>query len=197
MTFLSILHDEVVEHRHGDTILHKQSCAVLYDDLFGKLLYLPAGFKEDRVDKHHRSGLKVQIEALVKVLTTPGAWVDFSLVEPRIRLGQGLWQVPPYYGQSSDTSSLGIGAERKWLLLQILLAMELLLRLDAALWLGSSDTFREFRLSSDEIHHFNKLRKKCPVHATIHLEYADDRLFLSHRHLVGWKASAFRTAAAS
>lgn len=158
IAFLCQLHDEVVEHGLGDTILHRQSCAVLYDELFNKLLYPPTDFKNDGVDKHNRAGLKVQIEALVKVLTTPGAWIDFSLVEPRIRLGQGLWEVPPYNGQSSDTTSRKAGAERKWLLLQILLAMELTVRLDAALRLGSSDTFREFHLSPDEIHHFNKLR---------------------------------------
>lgn len=163
MTFLSVLHDEVVEHGLGDTILHRQSCAVLYDELFSKLLYPPANLTEESIDKHHRAGLKVQIEALIKVLTTPGAWVDFSLVEPRIRLGQGLWQVPPYDGQLSDTSSCAIGAERKWLLLQILLAMELVVRLDAALRLGALDTFREFNLSGDEIHHFNKLRKKISI----------------------------------
>jgi hypothetical protein len=158
MAFLSHLHDEVIAHGLGNTILHKQSCGVLYDELFSNLLYLPTDHKNSGPEKHNRAGLKVQIEALVKVLTTPGAWIDFSLVEPRIRLGQGLWEVPPYDGQHSDTTSLKIGAERKWLLLQILLAMELMVRLDAALRLGSSDTFREFHLSPEEIHHFNKLR---------------------------------------
>lgn len=158
MTYLCQLHDEVIAQGLGDTILHKQSCAVLYDELFTKLLYLPTDRKAEGVEKHNRAGLKVQIEALVKVLTTPGAWIDFSLVEPRIRLGQGLWEVPPYNGQSSHTTSQKVGAERKWLLFQILLSMELMVRLDAALRLGSSDTFREFHLSPEEIHHFNKLR---------------------------------------
>ena len=158
MAFLCQLHDEVLEHGLGDTILHKQSCAILYDELFSKLLFPPTDFKDDGIEKHKRTGLKIQIEALVKILTTPGAWVDFSLVEPRIRLGQGLWEVPPYDGQSSDTTSQKPGAERKWFLLQILLSMELMVRLDAALRLGSSDTFREFHLSPEEIHHFNKLR---------------------------------------
>ena len=158
MAFLCQLHDEVIEHGLGDTILHRQSCAILYDELFSKLLYPPTDFKDDGIEKHKRGGLKIQIEALVKILTTPGAWVDFSLVEPRIRLGQGLWEVPPYDGQSSDTTSQKLGAERKWFLLQILLSMELMVRLDAALRLGSSDSFREFHLSPEEIHHFNKLR---------------------------------------
>jgi hypothetical protein len=158
IAFLCHLHDEVMAHGLSDTILHKQSCAVLHEVLFSSLLYPPADFKDDGIEKHNRVGLKVQIEALVKILTTPGAWIDFSLVEPRIRLGQALWEVPPYDGQSFDTTSLKPGAERKWLLLQILLAMELRVRLDAALRLGSSDAFREFLLSPEEIHHFNKLR---------------------------------------
>lgn len=158
MAFLCELHDEVLENGLGDTILHRQSCAVLYDELFSNLLYPPADFKDDGVNKEHRMGLKVQIEALISILTTPGAWVDFSLVEPRIRLGQGLWEVPPYDGQSPETAHLGIGAERKWLLLQILLSMELMVRLDAALRLGSSDKFRDFQLTGNEIHHFNKER---------------------------------------
>ena len=158
MAFLSNIHEDVVEQGLETTILHKQSCVVLYDELFSKLLYPPTGSSEDNFDKHHRMGLKVQIESLVQILTTPGVWIDFSLVEPRIRLGQGLWQLPPYDGQSFDTVNLRPGAERKWLLLQILLAMELMVRLVAALSLGSSDKFRDFHLTGDEIHHYNKLR---------------------------------------
>jgi hypothetical protein len=158
MAFLCELHDEVLEHGLGDTILHRQNCTVLYDELFTNLLYLPTKLKDDGGDKDHRAGLKVQIEALVNVLTTPGAWIDFSLVEPRIRLGQALWEVPPYDGQSPETLHLGIGAERKWLLLQILLSMELMVRLDAALRLGSSDNLRDFHLTGHEISHFNKER---------------------------------------
>ena len=158
LSYLSKVHDDVLELGVETTILHKQSCAALYDDLFTKLLYPPTKSTEESLGEHHRTGLKVQIETIVKVLTTPGVWIDFSLVEPRIRLAQGLWQLPPYDYQSSDTTTLRPGAERKWLLLQILLAKELMVRLVGALTLGSSEKFRDFHLTGDEIHHYNKMR---------------------------------------
>jgi hypothetical protein len=73
---------------------------------------------------------------LVDVLGAKDVWVDFSLVEWRIRLGQILWG-PPVESESEDDIVINNeavhqpGSQRYWLLLQILLSCELLLRLDA------------------------------------------------------------------
>lgn len=77
----------------------------------------------------------MQIESLIKVLATPDIWVDFSLVEWRIRLGQILWE-PPFESGAEDDITVNnevvheAGTQKYWLLLQILLSCELLLRLD-------------------------------------------------------------------
>ncbi|KAI0397712.1 hypothetical protein F5Y17DRAFT_321708 [Xylariaceae sp. FL0594] len=105
----------------------------LYDDLFQKVLYPPTS----GVDPGGSDSLAVQIYALVKTLAVSNAWIDFSRLEWRLRLGQILWGFP-LDDEVSDGSSISDGAdaqdraeERYWLLLQILLACELLTRLDA------------------------------------------------------------------
>lgn len=124
-----------------------------YDELFGHILHAP---KKSR-PLHSRSSsqssswgsgvtghLVAQIEALLDVLATPNVWIDFSHVEWRLRLGQILWtsSAPDEFGDgisrpqddSASPPSATYGeryTERYWLLLQILLSTELLLRLDA------------------------------------------------------------------
>ncbi|CZS96470.1 uncharacterized protein RAG0_05769 [Rhynchosporium agropyri] len=131
----SILVDQLLdisELYHEDPSKHHRQSVELYTQLFTMILFPPT-----RVTEHDDPySLKVQIEALVQVLAAPTVWFDFSLVEWRIRLGQILW------GASTDLDSEdGIsinnqstrdpGTERYWLLVQILLACELLIRLDA------------------------------------------------------------------
>ncbi|KAH8662199.1 hypothetical protein BX600DRAFT_481799 [Xylariales sp. PMI_506] len=127
----------------------------LYNDLFMKILYPPTR-PIDRKDPH---SLAVQINSLVKVLATANAWIDFSRVEWRIRLGQILWGVS-WDDEVEDGSSISDGndaqdrgEERYWLLLQLLLACELLLRLDA---ITDGDEFGAVNLKATEIHRFEK-----------------------------------------
>ncbi|KAK3951953.1 hypothetical protein QBC32DRAFT_152931 [Pseudoneurospora amorphoporcata] len=105
----------------------------LYNELFLHILHPPTKV----LDHRDPYSLSVQIAALVKVLAAPNVWIDFSLVEWRIRLGQLLWGTPDE-DQADDGASIKTGdpvsdvtEERYWLLLQILLACELLVRLDA------------------------------------------------------------------
>ncbi|EDU48523.1 hypothetical protein PtrSN002B_005450 [Pyrenophora tritici-repentis] len=106
------------------TILNNQSSGDLYANLFTKFL-TPPGYDDSTEDP---TGLQTQIAALLRVLALEGVWYDFSLVEWRIRLGQILWNEPE---PTSDFESRPLWAEREILLLQITLACELLLRLDA------------------------------------------------------------------
>ncbi|KAI7356621.1 hypothetical protein KC354_g10336 [Hortaea werneckii] len=76
--------------------------------------------------------LRTQIEALTKVLMQEGLWWDFSLVEWRIKLGLLLWADAP-----QDPYELP--RNRDVLLLQVMLAAELLVRL-SDLELASDNT---------------------------------------------------------
>ncbi|KAI7280065.1 hypothetical protein KC345_g4984 [Hortaea werneckii] len=76
--------------------------------------------------------LRTQIEALAKVLVQEGLWWEFSLVEWRIKLGLLLWADAP-----QDSPELP--SERDVLLLQAMLAAELLIRL-SDLELASDNT---------------------------------------------------------
>ncbi|KAI1504998.1 hypothetical protein F5X99DRAFT_333143 [Biscogniauxia marginata] len=127
----------------------------LYNDLFAKVLYPPTRV----IDRNEPHSLAVQIHALVKVLAAPNAWIDFSRVEWRIRLGQILWGFP-LDDELSDGSSINEGVnaqdrseERYWLLLQILLACELLIRLDM---ITEGDEYGVQSLKASEVHLFEK-----------------------------------------
>ncbi|KAI1077038.1 hypothetical protein F5B20DRAFT_553894 [Whalleya microplaca] len=127
----------------------------LYNDLFTKVLHPPTRV----IDHNDPYSLAVQIHALVKVLAASNAWIDFSRVEWRLRLGQILWGFP-LDDEISDESSIneGQGAqdrseERYWLLLQILLSCELLFRLDL---ITEGDEFGVGNLKVAEIHRFEK-----------------------------------------
>lgn len=119
--------------RYSAGILTRNMSSELYNDLFIHILHPP-----NRITDHGDPySLTVQIQALLKVLTAPNVWFDFSRVEWRLRLGQVLWGTiegdEVADGTSiaeSDTISECVH-ERYWLLLQILLACELLIRLDA------------------------------------------------------------------
>jgi hypothetical protein len=73
--------------------------------------------------------LKTQIAALQKVLSESELWHDFSQVEWRIRVGQLLWAAEE--AEASPFASDRRPSERDVLLLQMTLASELLVRLDA------------------------------------------------------------------
>lgn len=111
----------------------RASCHELFQELFNQILHPPHRTFTDPFS------LSVQISSLLKVLAAPNVWVDFSRVEWRIRLGQILWGTVDDDGEDSVSDGASITdaeetkelhEERYWLLLQILLACELLIRLD-------------------------------------------------------------------
>jgi hypothetical protein len=104
-----------------------------YNDLFRSFMR-PRYVAIDKKDNH---SLTNQIVALLKCLGTANVWIDLSHVEWRIRLGQILWGEPHGDRVTDGThihnpdSASDLVEEKYWLLLQILLATELLVRLDA------------------------------------------------------------------
>ncbi|KAF2499408.1 hypothetical protein BU16DRAFT_578984 [Lophium mytilinum] len=136
------------------TILDKHTPGELYANLFGKFL-TPPRFDADTLDP---TGLKVQIETLLKILRLGGIWFDFSLVEWRIRLGQTLWTAAD---AAADDESPAISnpdqtwSERDILLLQISLACELLIRLDAIS--GNSGDDSATQVTAEELESFTSL----------------------------------------
>ncbi|KAI1771722.1 hypothetical protein F4818DRAFT_202142 [Hypoxylon cercidicola] len=138
--------------RSGDRMKSQE----LYNELFTKTLHPPTRV----IDPKDPYSLAVQIQALVKVLAAPNAWTDFSRSEWRVRLGQVLWGFP-LDDEIFDGADINEGndaqdrsEERYWLLLQILLACELLIRLDTITegdeyGLGES-------LKASEVHRFEK-----------------------------------------
>ncbi|KIW57273.1 hypothetical protein, variant [Exophiala xenobiotica] len=147
--------DMVVTAGWRATVLDQMKSPELHDHLFGELLYPPRRLQDDS-KYHDKEAMKVQIEALVKVLATPGAWLDLSVPEARLRFGKILHSRTTKYDHTTGTMT--INPERKWLLIQVLLAIELVVRLDAALRLGIAMHAENFEISGEEIHHFNKLR---------------------------------------
>lgn len=136
-TLLSRLYDISEQDNSSSSINSTMSFAVktsvdLYTELFTQILYPPARV----TDSNDPYSLHVQIEALIDVLATPHVWIDFSLVEWRIRLGQILWSEP--FEPETSEQEVSINGEtvsdppsqQFWLLLQILLSCELLVRLD-------------------------------------------------------------------
>ncbi|RAL16160.1 uncharacterized protein BO97DRAFT_384223 [Aspergillus homomorphus CBS 101889] len=150
---------------HGDrpkTILDTESTRELYNELFTKFLFPPVRFLlADMGDSH---SLKVQIKALTVVLATPGAWFDFSLIDWRLHIGQLLWESPPHIDGdtidilASDKPWVHSTLERKWFLVQMLLAAELLMRLDATVRVGMLQESRDISISLRDVYEFDRLR---------------------------------------
>jgi hypothetical protein len=132
---------------HEDPLKRKRPTVELYTELFTQILFPPSRV----TDADDPYSLQVQIEVLIHVLASPKIWVDFSLVEWRIRLGQILWG-PHLEPHPDDEIAINNevmhepGTQKYWLLLQILLSCELLMRLDAV----SSN------IEPGEIHRFDK-----------------------------------------
>jgi len=123
ISFLTSWYNAMAKGGWRTTILDLMDEGSLYDELFTLLLY-----PTSMAPKSTSRSLEVQIEALVRVLSVPGAWIDFSLVSSRLNLGRILWQRDP-----SDS-----GADRQWLLIQGLLSVELAMRLDALLRIATT-----------------------------------------------------------
>lgn len=121
---------------------HQKSSVERYTELFTQVLFPPTRVK----DSHDPYSLQVQIEALLDVLGVTTVWIDFAKVEWRIRLGHILWGAPfePDIGDGSpinvDIHDSGVpDTEKFWLLLQILLSCELLVRLDLVTKMAEND----------------------------------------------------------
>jgi hypothetical protein len=131
----------------------------LYNELFLHLLHPPTKV----LDHRDPYSLAVQIMALVKILATPNVWIDFSHVEWRIRLGQLLWSVPgvsegvDFSQDRPAEAAADFQEERYWLLLQILLACELLVRLDA---ITEGEELGTESIRPAEVHRFEKEANK-------------------------------------
>ncbi|KAJ5764646.1 hypothetical protein N7533_003327 [Penicillium manginii] len=141
------------------TILDFETSHEQHDLLHSQFLY-PRPPLADVMPGHPQS-TKSQIKTLTTVLATPGAWVDFSLPEWRFRAGQLLWEVSRQ-GTSSKTSKepwINDGMERKWLLVQLLLAAELLFRLDAFVRIDMLHDPHGGQMTVQEVYNFDKLRE--------------------------------------
>lgn len=122
----------VSEVYQEDPLKHRRPTVQMYTELFTQILFPPSRV----TDSDDPYSLQVQIESLVQVLAAPLIWVDFSLVEWRIRLGHILWgsSTDPDIEDEVTVNNEVIrepGTQKYWLLLQILLSCELLVRLDA------------------------------------------------------------------
>ncbi|EEP81181.1 predicted protein [Uncinocarpus reesii 1704] len=159
MERLCSVREDVMCRCQRSTILDTESICQLNDELFSRFLYpLPKELR-DFVPAEPGS-LKYQIVVLMQVLGVKGAWIDFSLVEWRIRAGQILWEAPPH--QDGDcincTDEANCGIERKWLLLQFVLTAELVLRVDAAVKLGIIAKSQNVLITPHDIYQMNELR---------------------------------------
>jgi hypothetical protein len=133
---------DIGESYHEVPSSHQKSSVEQYTELFTQVLFPPTRVK----DSNDPYSLQVQIEALLDVLGVPNIWIDFGIVEWRIRLGQILWGAPyePGVGNESPVNveihDSGVPeTEKFWLLLQILLSCELLIRLDLITKLAEHD----------------------------------------------------------
>lgn len=134
------------------TILNNQSSGDLYANLFGKFL-TPPGYDGSTDDP---TGIKVQIDTLLKVLNLKGVWFDFGLVEWRIRLGQVLWSDQDLHPEDETQ----LWTDREILLFQITLACELLLRLDAVCDPDTEDIKSQIHITPQDFDGFLKLKSR-------------------------------------
>lgn len=128
-TILERLVDASITY-HDDPGKNDRPSVQLYSELFTKILYPPSRV----TDPDDPYSLQVQIEELINILGAKDVWFDFSLIEWRIRLGQILWGPPIDLENEVEVNSVIFqqqNTHRYWLLAQLLLSCELLLRLDA------------------------------------------------------------------
>jgi len=139
------------ESPDGMSILNHQSPGDLYLHLFAKFL-LPPRFDSSTEDPN---GIKTQIDTLIRILQLKGVWYDFSLVEWRIRVGQILWN-----DSDAESQSHQLFTDRDLLLLQITLAGELLLRLDAVSSMDPDEAERRIQVTPEEYRGFLELKSR-------------------------------------
>ncbi|KAJ5065798.1 hypothetical protein J3E74DRAFT_462251 [Bipolaris maydis] len=126
------------------TILNTQTSGDLYANLFTKFL-TPPGYDGSTDDP---TGMQTQIAALLRVLDLKGIW-----------LGQILWSEPELVPEHEhDTQPLW--TEREILLLQITLACELLLRLDAYTNADAADAAVRLRINPQDVEAFLQFKTR-------------------------------------
>jgi hypothetical protein len=150
---LQDLYDAFRETQENMTILNNQSPGDLYANLFSKFL-TPPGYDGSISDP---TGLQVQILTLLRILNLKGIWYDFSLVEWRIKLGQILFSDPDSF---NNHDSEPMWSERDILMLQITLACELLLRLDAVVRMNVQDPEEHSRVRTEDLAAFLELKSR-------------------------------------
>ncbi|KAM5475044.1 hypothetical protein MauCBS54593_001515 [Microsporum audouinii] len=155
------LRDQMVFKAKPINLFDIEPISKLHQRLFSTFLFPPP--KEVHGDEFKHTSLKTQIDILVRVLAVQDAWIDFSQIEWRIRAGQILWECPPHHDgiikdQYPDDPDVGIDAERQWFLIQILLAAELVLRLDAAAKVGIMGRSKGISITQRDIYHINDMR---------------------------------------
>ncbi|KAF7588610.1 hypothetical protein BBP40_005470 [Aspergillus hancockii] len=159
---LTDLRREMLHGKRAKTILDTESSRDLYSSLFTKFLYPPP--RSLLMDVGETHSLQAQIKALIVTLATRGAWVDFSLPEWRLHAGQLLWETSPHVdGDLLDPSTcqkpwMHPTLERRWFLIQMVLAAELLFRLDATVRVGILDNSKELCITQKDVTDFEKLR---------------------------------------
>jgi len=105
--------------------LDDKACANHFADLFTKLLIHP---EHVSCQGKMKTGLTGQIAALIKVLKAPGVWFDFTKSDERFRVVSLLWNHENVINNQANRP----GAEDYHIfLLQLVLSVELLLRLQA------------------------------------------------------------------
>lgn len=147
---------EIGELYHESSTSHEKSSVDCYTELFTQVLFPPTRV----TDLDDPYSFHVQIEALIDVLATPNIWIDFGLVEWRIRLGQILWGQPFEADRDKDVSKNGevkdtgvSSSQKSWLLLQVLLSCELLIRLDLVTKRAERDPNM---ITADEVRRFEE-----------------------------------------
>ncbi|KAJ5860103.1 uncharacterized protein N7529_007413 [Penicillium soppii] len=160
--------EDMLREGSTKTILDIESPRQLHDSLHTRFL-LPRPPPADILAGHPES-VKSQIKTLAIVLATPGAWINFSLPEWRFRAGQVLWEASQHgdgdclapgsgAGPTPKDVLIKSGMERKWLLIQLLLSAELLLRLDAFVRVGMLHDPHGGHITVQELRQFDKLRE--------------------------------------
>lgn len=160
---LGDLRTKLVDQKTPLSLLDMESIPALYNQLFTTFLFPPPRKRKPKTTSETLN-LRSQIDVLIRVLSVHGAWIDFSIVEWRSRIGQILWETAPHQDgdcidEPTEESDLGANAERKWLLLQILLSAELLLRIDAAVKVGIvGSAHGDLDITPHDVHQINCLR---------------------------------------
>ncbi|KAK2746291.1 hypothetical protein FQN55_005719 [Onygenales sp. PD_40] len=156
---LSHVRDRIVLQGQSSTLLDKENVADLHRRLFSTFLYPPPNV----LPPEHPDSMRYQIAILTQVLGIKGAWIDFSLPEWRDRVGQPLWEMAPH--QDGDCLNYlpgdkagDLGLERKWLLIQLVLSAEALLRADAAAKAGIYSQSKDSLITPRDIYMINSLR---------------------------------------